>query len=84
MTKTLTYFVSDVHLGLQVADPAAREERFVSFLKGLPQETSALYMLGDIWDFWYEYRDVVPKGYVKVFAALMELMDRGGDIVKKL
>ena len=80
MTKTLTYFVSDVHLGLQVADPAAREERFVSFLKGLPQETAALYMLGDIWDFWYEYRDVVPKGYVKVFAALMELMERGVEV----
>ena len=80
MTKTLTYFVSDVHLGLQVADPAAREERFVSFLKGLPPETAALYMLGDIWDFWYEYRDVVPKGYVKVFAALMELMERGVEV----
>lgn len=80
MTKTLTYFVSDVHLGLQVADPAAREERFVSFLKGLPQETAALYMLGDIWDFWYEYRDVVPKGYVRVFAALMDLIDRGVEV----
>lgn len=80
MAKTLTYFVSDVHLGLKVADPAAREERFVSFLKGLPQETAALYMLGDIWDFWYEYRDVVPKGYVRVFAALMELMDRGVEV----
>ena len=80
MSKKLTYFVSDVHLGLQVADPAAREERFVSFLKGLPQETSALYMLGDIWDFWYEYRDVVPKGYVRVLAALLELMDRGVDV----
>ena len=80
MKRNLTYFVSDVHLGLQVADPAAREERFVSFLKGLPQETVALYMLGDIWDFWYEYRDVVPKGYVRVFAALMDLMDRGVDV----
>ena len=80
MKRNLTYFVSDVHLGLQVADPAAREERFVSFLKGLPQETAALYMLGDIWDFWYEYRDVVPKGYVRVFAALMELIDRGVDV----
>ncbi len=37
-------------------------------------------MLGDIWDFWYEYRDVVPKGYVRVFAALQELMDRGVKI----
>ena len=76
--KTLTYFVSDVHLGLQVADPAGREARFVSFLRGIPaEETEALYLLGDIWDFWYEYRDVVPKGYVKVFAALCDLMDRG-------
>ena len=77
MIRNRTYFVSDVHLGLQVADPAAREARFVSFLKSLPQDTDALYMLGDIWDFWYEYRDVVPKGYVRVFGALTELMDRG-------
>ena len=75
--RKLTYFVSDVHLGLQVADPAGREARFVSFLNNLPQETDALYMLGDIWDFWYEYRDVVPKGYVRVFAALQALMGRG-------
>ena len=34
-------------------------------------------MLGDIWDFWYEYRDVVPKGYVRVFSALMDLMEAG-------
>ncbi len=72
-----TYFVSDVHLGLQVSDPAGRERRFVSFLKGLPEDTDALYLMGDIWDFWYEYRDVVPKGYVRVLAALQDLMDRG-------
>ena len=78
MSRALTYFVSDVHLGLQVGDPAAREARFVEFLRGIdPLETSALYLLGDIWDFWYEYRDVVPKGYVKVFAALTDLMDAG-------
>ena len=77
MSNTRTYFVSDVHLGLQVADPAGREDRFVDFLRGLPEDTGALYLLGDIWDFWYEYRDVVPKGYVRVFAALQDLMDRG-------
>ena len=75
--KNLTYFVSDVHLGLQVADPADRERRFADFLCSLPRETEALYLLGDIWDFWYEYRDVVPKGYIRVFAALQDLMDRG-------
>ena len=80
MDRKLTYFVSDVHLGLQVNDPADRENRFVSFLKALPEETAAVYLLGDIWDFWYEYRDVVPKGYVKVFAAIQALMDKGVDV----
>jgi UDP-2,3-diacylglucosamine hydrolase len=78
MSRHLSYFVSDVHLGLQVADAAGREARFVAFLKGIPAaETEALYLLGDIWDFWYEYRYVVPKGYVRVFAALTALMDAG-------
>ena len=62
MPRTLSYFVSDVHLGLQVAGPKDREARFTAFLKGIPaEETEALYLLGDIWDFWYEYKDVVPR-----------------------
>lgn len=77
MASSLSYFVSDVHLGLQVADPAAREARFVKFLRGLPGNTESLYLLGDIWDFWYEYRDVVPKGYVRVLAAIEDLIERG-------
>ena len=78
MERHLSYFVSDVHLGLQVGKPEAREAAFVRFLKGIPaQETSALYLLGDIWDFWHEYRDVVPKGYVRVLSALLDLMDAG-------
>lgn len=72
-----TFFVSDVHLGLQVGDSTGRERRFAEFLQGLPEDTDALYLLGDIWDFWYEYRDVVPKGYIRVFSALQSLMDRG-------
>lgn len=75
-----TFFVSDVHLGLQVADPVARERRFADFLRSLPEDTSAVYLLGDIWDFWYEYRDVVPKGYIRVFAAILDLIDRGVDV----
>lgn len=78
MSRTLTYFVSDVHLGLQVGDARAREAQFVAFLKGIPADrTDALYLLGDIWDFWYEYKDVVPKGYVRVLSALADLMDAG-------
>lgn len=76
--RSLTYFVSDVHLGLDVKDPADREVRFVRFLRGIPKDrTEALYLLGDIWDFWYEYHDVVPKGSIRVFAALLDLMDAG-------
>lgn len=75
-----TYFVSDVHLGLQVGDPAGREARFADFLRNLPEDTEAVYLLGDIWDFWYEYRDVVPKGYIRVLSALLGLMDRGVKI----
>ncbi len=77
MSRRFTYFVSDVHLGLKVGDSADRERRFAGFIRSLPEETDALYLLGDIWDFWYEYRDVVPKGYVRVFSALVDLMDRG-------
>ena len=75
------YFVSDVHLGLEVGDPAGREAAFVDFLRAIPAETTrALYLLGDIWDFWYEYKDVVPKGYARVFAALQDLMDAGVEV----
>ena len=73
-----TYFDADVHIGHDVADPDAREARFVRFLRSVdPASTEALYLLGDIFDFWYEYRDVVPKGYSRVFAALLDLMDAG-------
>lgn len=74
------YFVSDVHLGLQVGDPADREERFVSFLRGIAPDAGRLYLLGDIFDFWYEYRDVVPKGYYRVFAAIDELIRSGVEV----
>ena len=80
MSMLKSYFVSDVHLGLQVGDPAERESRFVAFLRSLPEETESLYLLGDVWDFWYEYRDVVPKGYIRVFSALQDLMDRGVSV----
>ncbi len=82
MERRRVYFASDVHLGLDLNDPKDREARFVHFLRSIPpQETEALYLLGDIWDFWYEYRDVVPKGYVRVFAALMDLVDAGVNVI---
>lgn len=82
MDRNRVYFVSDVHLGLDVKDPACREARFVRFLRSIPvEQTSTLYLLGDIWDFWYEYKHVVPKGYARVFAALQDLMSGGVEVV---
>ena len=78
--RDYTCFISDVHLGLKVGDYHERELRLVSVLESLPQETTALYLLGDIFDFWYEYKYVVPKGYTRVFGALAKLSDRGVKI----
>jgi UDP-2,3-diacylglucosamine hydrolase len=59
---SMIYFVSDIHLGLKDGDVKEREERFTAWLKSIEKpETEALYLLGDIWDFWYESR-VVPHG----------------------
>ena len=74
----MIYFASDVHLGLRSGDPREREERFVSWLKSLRKpDTEALYLLGDIWDFWYEYRDVIPREGIRVVAAIVGLLDSG-------
>ena len=75
--KNYVCFISDVHLGLQVGDYKDRERRLVSAIESLPEETSALYLLGDIFDFWYEYKYVVPKGFTRFFGSLARLTDRG-------
>lgn len=78
MARNLTYFASDVHLGLRACDPKGREDRFVNWLKSIPRDTaSAVYLLGDVWDFWYEYHDVIPKEGVRVLAQLIDLHDAG-------
>ncbi len=71
------YFVSDIHLGLDYLNPVERERRFAAFLNGLPADTKAVYMLGDIFDFWYEYRNVIPRGLTRVLGAMAALADRG-------
>lgn len=75
----MIYFASDVHLGLAEGDPAEREARFVAWLRSLLDRpgTEGLYLLGDIWDFWYEYRDVIPREGVRVIAAISDLLDAG-------
>ena len=80
--RNKVYFVSDVHLGLKVGDPDEREKRFVGWLKSLPrEETKTLYLLGDIWDFWYEYRDLIPRVGTLVLGQFMNLLDNGVEVV---
>ncbi len=76
----LYYFVSDIHLGVGTADKRGLERRFLSFLNSLPQNTKCLYLLGDIFDFWYEYKYVIPSGHTRVLGKLAELVDSGLDI----
>ena len=77
----MNYFVSDIHLGLRGSNPQEREERFVNWLKELPRKKGdRLFLLGDIWDFWYEYKDVIPKEGIRVTAQLIDLMDNGMEI----
>lgn len=74
------YFVADVHLGLRQGNPADRESRFLAFLKGIPRDSKALWLLGDIWDFWYEYKYVIPRCGARVLAELINLMDAGVEV----
>lgn len=71
-------FLSDLHLGADyIADPAAHERTVVDFLRREGRDADSIYLLGDVLDYWYEYRHVVPKGFVRFFGALADLVDRG-------
>ena len=75
------YFLSDAHLG-SLAIPHARmqERRLVRFLDSIKDKAAAIYLLGDMFDFWNEYRYVVPKGYTRFLGKLSELTDSGVEI----
>ena len=73
-----TYFFSDAHLGLGTKDEdRAKEERIITFLHAIRTDADHLFILGDLFDYWFEYRTVVPKGYARLFAALSELVRKG-------
>lgn len=76
------YFLSDLHLGAPYfPDSKEAEKRVVAFLDSIKNEADAIYLLGDILDYWYEYRYVVPRGFVRFFGKLAELVDNGIKIV---
>ena len=78
----MIYFASDLHLGVDARlDSAARERLFVRWLTEVVEpDAEALYLVGDVFEFWFEYRHVVPRGYVRLLGKLAELRDRGVDV----
>ena len=76
------YFVSDIHLGSgDAAEQQRVERRFLDFLSQIEGDAKSLFLLGDIFDFWFEYKRVVPKGFVRVLGRLAELSDKGVRVV---
>lgn len=73
-----TYFVSDVHLGAPaLKDNRERELLFASWLREMGKDAEAVYLMGDIFDYWFEYRTVVPRGFTRVLGAIASLTDQG-------
>jgi UDP-2,3-diacylglucosamine hydrolase len=72
------YFSSDNHLGAPTTEQSwPREKKFVAWLDAIKDDAAAIFLLGDLFDFWFEYKTVVPKGFVRVLGKLAELSDRG-------
>lgn len=75
------YFLSDAHLGSRAIEHGrTQERRLVNFLDSIKHKAAAVYLLGDMFDFWYEFRTVVPKGYTRFLGKLSELTDMGVEV----
>lgn len=75
------YFSSDNHLGAPThSESLDREKRFVSWLDHIKTDAHSIFLLGDLFDFWFEYKEVVPKGFVRTLGKLAELKDAGINI----
>ena len=75
------YFASDQHLGAPSPEASLpRERKFVAWLDTIKEDAGTIFLLGDLFDFWFEYKTVVPKGFVRVLGKLAELKDAGIDI----
>ncbi len=72
------YFLSDFHLGApNAAASLLREKNIIRFLDEIENDASEIFILGDLFDFWYEYKHVVPKGYVRILGKIASLSDKG-------
>ena len=75
------YFLSDAHLGSwAIEHRRMQERRLVRFLDSIKEKAAAVYLLGDMFDFWYEYKYVVPKGFTRFLGKISELTDMGVEV----
>lgn len=78
LTNKKIYFLSDFHLGApDHSSSLEREKLLVQFLDEIQEDAAEIFLVGDMFDFWYEYRKVVPKGHVRLLGKLAELSDKG-------
>ncbi len=72
------YFASDFHLGVPTYEKSLeREKKIVKWLDTIKSDAEEIYLLGDVFDFWFEYKTVVPRGYVRLLGKIAELSDSG-------
>ncbi|MGE5945037.1 MAG: UDP-2,3-diacylglucosamine diphosphatase [Flavobacteriales bacterium] len=72
------YFASDNHLGAPTTEASLpREKKFVAWLDTIKHDAAAIFLLGDLFDFWFEYKKVVPKGFTRTLGKLAEISDSG-------
>ena len=75
------YFASDNHLGAPTRkDSLPREKKFVAWLDSIKHDAHTIFLMGDLFDFWFEYRTVIPKGFTRTLGKLAELSDMGIQI----
>nr|WP_243878512.1 UDP-2,3-diacylglucosamine diphosphatase [Winogradskyella sp. DF17] len=75
------YFASDNHLGAPTTEQSLpRERKFVNWLNEVKEDAAAIFLMGDLFDFWFEYNKVVPKGFTRTLGKLAELSDNGISI----
>lgn len=75
------YFASDQHFGVpDLQQSRIREEKFIRWMDSIKKNAQVLFLMGDLFDFWHEWKYVVPKGYIRVLGKIAELKDCGIDI----
>jgi len=78
LNRNKIYFASDFHLGApNLEESRERERQVVDWLDEIKKDAKSVYLIGDLFDFWFEYKTVVPKGFVRLLGKIAELTDSG-------